>query len=322
MQPALPPAADGADNTDQGQGQPRPKGKGQKANLSTEAQRHGEKLTHEETSDFSQRLSASAVKTPFRTADSPYWHEKVHPTQTHIDFASLHQATATAEDRIAGVLKGPARAGVIARIAKSAAEQLQAGKRPSELTFAHDSALEAALMPEIKRAYDAIRKATRGEIDRQWRAKFTTEAQRTTEKLAYTGVPTPEAPSLVAESTVQDVVNRYAAAARNVANGLDGDEIGDDVFVNALHGLADSGMDRIAMESARDAMREARTDEMQESGLPADSTWRRSALLDQNTCAPCMDADGAEIDGPDDDLSDICEGNDACRCVPYCDLTE
>ena len=81
-------------------------------------------------------------------------------------------------------------------------------------------------------------------------------------------------------------------------------------------------MDRIAMEAARDAMRDARTDEFQATGIPADATWRRSALLDQNTCGPCMDADGAEIDGPDDDLSEICEGNEACRCVPYCDLTE
>jgi hypothetical protein len=289
------------------------------------------------------RLSASVVKgqAKQRTADSAFWHEKVHPTQVHIDFASLHQAVATGEDRIARVLQGPARARVIASIAHQAVEQLKAGKRPSELTFAHDDALRAALLPEITRVYDAVRKATHGEIDRQWKSRFTTEAQRHGEEnaqrlsasvvepevLATAGfqVPMKYPPELVVDGAVQDVVNRYGAAARNVANDLEADEIGsldDDVFVNALHQLADGFIDRAAAEASRDAMRGARNDELGEAGIgePPDAdlsaiceggdacrcvpyadltewpvVWRRSALLDQNTCGPCANADGSEI---------------------------
>jgi hypothetical protein len=110
-----------------------------------------------------------------------------------------------------------------------------------------------------------------------------------------------------------------------VANDLEADEIGsldDDVFVNALHQLADGFIDRAAAEASRDAMRGARNDELGEAGIgePPDAdlsaiceggdacrcvpyadltewpvVWRRSALLDQNTCGPCANADGSEI---------------------------
>jgi hypothetical protein len=49
--------------------------------------------------------------------------------------------------------------------------------------------------------------------------------------------------------------------------------------------------------------------------------WRRSALLDEKTCPACFDADGQVVDGPDADLSTICEGQDACRCMPVADLS-
>jgi len=265
------------------------------------------------------RLSVTGKN--FRTFKSDYWPEPVHPSQAHIDFASIQQAMATGEDRIAAILKGPARAGVIDDIAAQAVAQLKDGKRPSELTFAHDEALEAALETEIKRVYDVIRKATRREFERQWRAKFNSEFRIQNSEL-LSSRPEAPAPELIAEGTVQEVVNRFAAAARNLANDLEEDEFTDDVFVNALHRLADSNMDRIAAEASRDAMRDARADEFGDAGIGAppdvdlsdiceggeacrcmpyaDLTespvvWRRSALLDQNTCGPCMNADGAEI---------------------------
>jgi len=45
------------------------------------------------------RLSVTGKN--FRTFKSDYWPEPVHPSQAHIDFASIQQAMATGEDRIA-----------------------------------------------------------------------------------------------------------------------------------------------------------------------------------------------------------------------------
>ena len=66
------------------------------------------------------------------------------------------------------------------------------------------------------------------------------------EKLS--AAPPAQAPEgLIAEGTVQDVVNRYGAAARDVAD-LWSDEFTEDDFVNSLYGLSDGPLDRAAAE--------------------------------------------------------------------------
>ena len=50
--------------------------------------------------------------------------------------------------------------------------------------------------------------------------------------------------------------------------------------------------------------------------------WRRTAVLDEETCKACDKADGSIVSGPDEDLSKICTNPDGCRCIPYSDLTE
>jgi hypothetical protein len=142
----------------------------------------------------------------------------------------------------------------------------------------------------------------------------------------------PESPyQLIAEGTVQRVVNRYANAVRQLASGMDMEELSDpgldDLFLNALHDMAKSGLDTIAMSGVRQAFNAGRSDEFKEAEdddpRVAAATWRFSALLDKSTCDPCEARDGQEApDGPDTDVTEDCEGKDLCRCMVYCDLAE
>jgi hypothetical protein len=132
----------------------------------------------------------------------------------------------------------------------------------------------------------------------------------------------PDSPHLLAQTTVQKVYTRFQQAVQSVAEDLDPDEIDEDVLVGALHKYADSALANIARETANAVMRSGRADGLLDATQGEDVVWRRSSVLDQNTCGPCEDADGTEIDGPDDDLSDICDGGSLCRCIPYADMSE
>jgi hypothetical protein len=131
---------------------------------------------------------------------------------------------------------------------------------------------------------------------------------------------------LIAEGIAQDVVSRYGQSAERMVTDYADEALTEDDIIDALYGLSDASLDRIAEEGIREAVRAGRGDEfsdLQEAGeIPDGAVWRRSSVLEPSTCDACEEADGEEIDGPDDDLSEICAGGMACRCIPYMDLTE
>jgi flagellar biosynthesis/type III secretory pathway protein FliH len=135
----------------------------------------------------------------------------------------------------------------------------------------------------------------------------------------------PKPPELLAKLTVQKVFNRYQAAARAIAEDEEASAIEDaDVLAAALHQYSDDAIENIAREAANDAFRSGRADGLEEieDEMGQNLVWRRGSVLEESTCGPCADADGSEIDGPDADLSDICDGGSKCRCIQYADMDE
>lgn len=126
---------------------------------------------------------------------------------------------------------------------------------------------------------------------------------------------------LIAKAAVDKVFTRYQQALQSVAEDLDLEDVDEDTLVNALYNYSDVALDGIARETANAILRGGRADGLKEAaGFDEDVVWRRSAVLDDKTCGPCDDADGEEIDGPDDDLSSICEGGENCRCIPFAEI--
>ena len=136
---------------------------------------------------------------------------------------------------------------------------------------------------------------------------------------------TPQPPQLLAKLTVRKVFNRYQAAARAVAEDEVPEKLADaDIMSAALHQYADSALESMAREAANQAFQSGRADGLQEVSkeLGSQLVWRRGSVLEESTCTPCADADGSEIDGPDADLSDICDGGTLCRCISWADMDE
>ena len=132
-------------------------------------------------------------------------------------------------------------------------------------------------------------------------------------------------PGLIAKATVRKVFNRYQAAARAVAEDQPTEVLADaDVMSAALHGYSDGALENIAREAANTVLRAGRSDGLTalEAKMGKQLVWRRGSVLEESTCSPCADADGSEIDGPDEDLGLICEGGSLCRCLPYADVDE
>ncbi|MGC2234248.1 MAG: hypothetical protein WBA09_22295 [Candidatus Acidiferrum sp.] len=130
-------------------------------------------------------------------------------------------------------------------------------------------------------------------------------------------------PQLLAKMAVDKVMTRYQQALQNVVEDIDPADIDDDEMLAALYGYSDNALDVIARETANNVLRAGRAAGLQEMADEMGSqkgVWRRTAVLDENTCGPCDAADGTPIDGPDADLSSICEGGDSCRCLPFMEL--
>ena len=131
-----------------------------------------------------------------------------------------------------------------------------------------------------------------------------------------------QSPGLAAKMAVGKIFTRYQQAVQSVAEDLGPEEMEEATLAGALFSYSDAALEGIARETANMVLRAGRADGLGEATQGQKVIWRRSSVLDKNTCDACEAADGEEIDGPDDDLSAICEGNDLCRCIPYADLTE
>jgi histone H3/H4 len=138
-------------------------------------------------------------------------------------------------------------------------------------------------------------------------------------------------PDLIARGTAQKMTNLVGQNARNIAEDLTSDDVmaddAEDLIVSALHRYAESKLVRIAEEAVLQAYRAGRADELDDfsdemAAQGREVQWFRSSVLSPSTCGPCEDADGSPIDSADEDLSDICEGGENCRCMPFADLAE
>lgn len=131
--------------------------------------------------------------------------------------------------------------------------------------------------------------------------------------------------STLAQLAVRKVQNRYEAAMRAIAEDKLAEDLSDpDVVSAALHQYSDGILENIARETANQAFQSGRGAGLQDVQTQTGKklVWRRASVLEDSTCTPCAQADGAEIDGPDADLSVICEGGALCRCLPYANLDE
>jgi hypothetical protein len=129
-----------------------------------------------------------------------------------------------------------------------------------------------------------------------------------------------QGPTLLAKFAVDKVFTRYQQALQSVAEDLGLEDLDEDVLIGALHNYSDIALDQIARETANIILREGRAEGLSEAAAGEEVVWRRSAVLDDKTCDACDAADGEEIDDPDEDLSDICEGGGNCRCIPFAEL--
>lgn len=130
-------------------------------------------------------------------------------------------------------------------------------------------------------------------------------------------------PKLTAQMLAQDAVNkiftRYQQAVQSIAEDMEPDDFDVDVLTGALHNYADSALNNIARETANEVLRAGRGSGFGDAVGDETIQWRRSAVLDDNTCDPCDAADGTAVDF-DDDLSAICEGGPMCRCILFAEL--
>ena len=130
---------------------------------------------------------------------------------------------------------------------------------------------------------------------------------------------------LIAKATVRKVFNRYQAAARAIAEDQEPEKLADaDVMSAALHQYSDGALENIAREAANQAFQGGRAQGLQniEDETGQDLVWRRGSVLEDSTCSNCAEADGSIIDGPDEDLSTICDGGNLCKCLQYANLDE
>jgi hypothetical protein len=133
--------------------------------------------------------------------------------------------------------------------------------------------------------------------------------------------------TITAQATSQNVINRFAAAARALIDSTDPDDLDEDTLIAGLHDLSDAALERFAMEAVRETVRNGRGDEfndLDEAGeIPEDAVWRRSSVLEESSCTACINADGEEIESADADLTEIHEGPpETCMCIPFLDTSD
>ena len=126
-------------------------------------------------------------------------------------------------------------------------------------------------------------------------------------------------PQFIAEATVTDLEGWVTRSAQSAATdlakqGFSGQDL-EEAIAGEVLAATDGALDRMGMEAARSAVGGGRGDALGELQDEI-SRWVRTEAMDQNTCAPCAEGDGAEwgsYDEVDWSPGDDCEGGDACR---------
>ncbi len=122
---------------------------------------------------------------------------------------------------------------------------------------------------------------------------------------------------LLADTTVGQFQNNLTArAAATALKAKRKGEAAPQQIADEVDGQPDGWIDRTANEAANNAMSSGRQDEFNQVRDQIDR-FLYSALLDENTCGPCGDADGKE--GSEADIPAVpnpdCAGSDQCRCM-------
>jgi len=255
-----------------------------------------------------------------RATVSPYWHQPVAETETHVDWGAHHRNMTTGEAAVREALE-TAKIGVIQRVAGQFSKQLAEGKKPSEIVLPHDEELQAAVEGSLRPVYSSARRHVQSEVKRL-RAKRPGSpyvAAVVPALLAEIPAVTPEPLRLSAEATVQKIQGRYAQSATNQAADLGGKIPSQEKMAANLNGLSDGFLDDFAGQAARQAAHAGRWDEFKEIDdelQGKEGHYERSELLDQNTCGTCLGGDGKTWDSlheVDWKPGDDCKGGDNCR---------
>ena len=285
---------------------------------------------------------SSLVAKRQRTEVSPYWHEPVASTETHVDWRELNAH----RDRTAHALRavlGTAKIAVVQSVAKQVTAGTGKGKLPSEIALQHHQSLDDSVTPILQQAYQTARGHVRQEIDRLHVARHgavpairtlprapsqavilsaaknprSPEIQRSFAAAAQDDIAGKggKSPALIADGLVQKLVNHYGVSARSLA--IDGKS--EDEIAAGLNDLSDGYLDVLADQGAQQAGALGRFDELADTDAEIQANggrYERSEILDANTCGPCAAGDGKDWDSFDEidwEPGDDCEGGDNCR---------
>lgn len=122
------------------------------------------------------------------------------------------------------------------------------------------------------------------------------------------------------ELTVSRIINEVQTAAINIFTalgvlGLDGDEI-EQRMRQELDDRSEKPFEAYARQAINESVNAGRREEM-EARKDEIERYVYSAILDQNTCSPCEEWDGAEGSSQDqlpETPNEECEGGSNCRC--------
>ena len=262
-------------------------------------------------------LSEFRKAEPVRDTVTPFWDTPVHSTEKHIDFRSIQSSMLHQADKVASTLHGPMRVRVSREMARQAQNEMDAGKQPHGLSFVAPAEIRHTLATAIEGIYKEAYREARKETDRQITGHQSQMADPIDTARPPAPLPATQPEGLIARFTSK-LTNLYANVLRDaIASDPDIDEDG---LISELNdNVSDSRIDSIANMVSRETTRSGRYDSLSQDPRLANMVWRRSSVLEPGkTCAPCWNASGSEISGPDEDLSEIHEGPaETCLCLPY-----
>jgi hypothetical protein len=202
-------------------------------------------------------------------------------------------------------------------MARQARNELDTGKQPHGLSFVAPAEIRHTLATAIEGIYKEAYGEARKETDRQITGRQSLMADLIDTARPPAPLPATQPEELIARFTSK-LTNLYANVLRDaVASDPDIDEDG---LISELNdNVSDSRIDSIANMVSRETTRSGRYDSLSQDPRLANMVWRRSSVMEPGkTCAPCWNASGSEISGPDEDLTEIHEGpSETCLCLPY-----
>jgi HK97 family phage portal protein len=251
-----------------------------------------------------------------KSADPTYWREPT-PVESLLDLKGM-AATFEAEPATLAMILKRMRTELIKQAVTELVKTAPADLHTLVLT--PPAGIAKAVRAAIVKTYGKGRKQVADDLARQSAAKSKALAPAVSVK---TDVIDPDDETDIddlADLTVSRTVNAIQSVASAdyaglLATGLTGDEL-EAELESDLNDSSEAPLERAAREAANRALSMGRSAE----GNDRSGEWGRveySALLDQNTCGPCEEADGQSASNEDDlppAPNPDCEGGGQCRC--------